>query len=79
MDDIDGALLDHLAEAVPQVEFLAGRGGHVDGVVDLFVAVDVPPGHDILQPGQVVRLDRVGQPDHLFGRHIAVAEVIGAE
>src|SRR6266511_2096688 len=79
VDDINRALLDQLAEAIPQIELLAGGGWNIDRVGHLLMTVDVPPGHRIFQPRQAKRLHGLAEPNDFVGRHIAVAKVIGAE
>jgi len=43
------------------------------------VAGDVAPGHHVLDPGEVVGLQRLADADRLVGGDIALAEMIGAE
>ncbi|KKK49693.1 hypothetical protein LCGC14_3132500, partial [marine sediment metagenome] len=61
------------------IERLARGNGHADRVRHPLVAVHIPPRHGIFHPDQPVRFQHVRQPDHLLGRHIAVAAAVRAE
>ena len=79
MHYVHRVLLDHLAEAVPQVQSLAGGRGYADGLGHPAMAVDVPPRHGVFHPGQAVGLQRLAEADDLLGGHESVPKVIDAE
>ncbi len=53
VDDIDGALVEEVAELEAVGVLLAGADGHVDSLGEAGVAVDVPRGQDVLPPADV--------------------------
>ncbi len=79
MQDIDGALLDHLAEAIPEVQLLASGDRRAQRIGHALVARDIVPGHGVFDPSQVERLPGLAQADHLVQGQVAVAEMVGTQ
>src|SRR5262249_2408451 len=79
VQNIDGALLDPLAEAVPQIQLLASSDWCAQCIRYAFVALDIVPRHWVFDPSQVEGFPRLAQANHLVQGQVAVAEMVSTQ